>query len=291
MEGHLRGGKTAPQPTPLSKDAARSGSILRTASPSTRAAAARAMNPWPAPATASMSLARLLRRRRPPSLGLLGEGFETPRSFLRSAHPTKQEGVERNRLRRGSRTGRGGGDIREGLSVTQPAHVKSLTPAAGRLGRLGVAIVAAILAGPTVRSSGCARCGASTPELNSAPSVQRAPSVQATSPRQPQLKRLASREAQPKRLTGELKISSGGSYFVCVRACDGGFFPVPYVVDRDLLVKICQALCPNAETQLFSMPFGGTIEESVSMSGMSYGTLPKRRQIRAGRRSELLLPA
>jgi hypothetical protein len=61
---------------------------------------------------------------------------------------------------------------------------------------------------------------------------------------------------------------------VCVRACDGGFFPIPYVGDRDSLAKICQALCPNAETQLYSMPFGGTIEESVSTSGFPYASLP-----------------
>jgi hypothetical protein len=151
--------------------------------------------------------------------------------------------------------------------VTQLAPSESLTPAAGRLGRLGVAIIAAILAGPPARSSGCARCGAPTPDVSSAPSVQSA------TPRQ-QPKHLASREAKPRRLTGELKIVTGGSYLVCVRVCDGGFFPVSYVGDRDSLAKICQALCPNAETQLYSMPFGGTIEESVSASGMPYAILP-----------------
>jgi Protein of unknown function (DUF2865) len=149
--------------------------------------------------------------------------------------------------------------------MTQLAPFEGLTPGAGRLGRLGVAIVAAILAGPPARGSGCARCGAPTPELNSAPSVQ-------SGPRQP--KRLASREARPRRLTGELKIAVGGSYLVCVRACDGGFFPVSYIGDRDSLAKICQALCPNAETQLYSMPFGGTIEDSASMSGLPYASLP-----------------
>jgi hypothetical protein len=59
-----------------------------------------------------------------------------------------------------------------------------------------------------------------------------------------------------------------------VRACDGGFFPVPYVCDRESLAEICQALCPNAETQLYSMPFGGTIEDSVSASGLPYASLP-----------------
>jgi Protein of unknown function (DUF2865) len=150
--------------------------------------------------------------------------------------------------------------------VTQPAPVERLTPGPRRLGRLGVAVVAAILAGPSARSIGCARCGPSTPELN------RGPSVQSASPGQ--RKRLASREARPRRLTGELKIAAGGSYMVCVRACDGGFFPIPYVGDRDSLAKICQALCPNAETQLYSMPFGGTIEESVSTSGFPYASLP-----------------
>ena len=118
-----------------------------------------------------------------------------------------------------------------------PASFESLTPGAGRLIRFGVAIVAASLAGPPARSTGCARCGASAPESNSAPLVQPA------TPRQP--KRLASREARPRRLTGELKIASGGSYLVCVRACDGGFFPLSYVGDRDSLAKLCQALCPN----------------------------------------------
>ena len=158
--------------------------------------------------------------------------------------------------------------------MTQPAPFEDLTPGAGRLGRLGVAIVAAILAGSPARSSGCARCGAPSPELN------RAPSVQSAIPRQP--KRLVLREARPRRLTGELRIAAvggsyaavGGSYLVCVRACDGGFFPVSYVGDRDSLAKICQGLCPNGETQLYSMPFGGTIEESVSTSGLPYASLP-----------------
>jgi hypothetical protein len=59
-----------------------------------------------------------------------------------------------------------------------------------------------------------------------------------------------------------------------VRVCDGGFFPVPYVSDRDSLAKICQALCPNAEARLYSMPFGGKIEDAVSTSGESYADLP-----------------
>jgi hypothetical protein len=152
--------------------------------------------------------------------------------------------------------------------MPRPGPHESIAPAVGRCGRLSVAIVAAVLAGPPSRSSGCARCGAQAPELNQAPSVQ-----SATPTRLP--KRLVSRETRPRRLTGELKIAAvGGAYHVCVRACDGGFFPLPYVGDRDSLAEVCQALCPNAGTQLYSMPFGGTIEESVSASGLPYASLP-----------------
>jgi Protein of unknown function (DUF2865) len=145
--------------------------------------------------------------------------------------------------------------------------------AAARLGPLGVAIVATILAGLTARSSGCARCGPSTPMLT--PPVQSAKSALP--------KHLASREARPRRLTGDLKLVALGSYVVCVRSCDGSFFPVPYVGDSDSLAKICQGLCPNAEVQLYSMPFGGTIEESAStISGMPYTSLPNAGKFEQG---------
>jgi hypothetical protein len=120
--------------------------------------------------------------------------------------------------------------------MTRPGPHESIAPALGRFGRLSVAIVATILAGPPSRSSGCARCSAQTPELN------RARSVQSASPGQP--KRLASHEARPRRLRAELKIAAvGGSYHVCVRACDGGFFPAPYVGDRNSLAERSARRC------------------------------------------------
>jgi hypothetical protein len=135
-----------------------------------------------------------------------------------------------------------------------------------------MAIVAAILAaaGPSARSSGCARCGAPSVEAT----VARAPPVRSASAR-PRRPAFAPVWREGRRLAGERRIaSSGGSYFVCVRACDGGFFPVPYVGDRNSLGKICQALCPNADMQLYSMPLGGKIEGAVSTSGGSYADLP-----------------
>jgi len=69
-----------------------------------------------------------------------------------------------------------------------------------------------------------------------------------------------------------------GSYAVCVRTCDGSFFPVSYTgagSRADSLEEVCRALCPNADVALYSYPFGGTIEEAASSSnGEPYASLP-----------------
>jgi hypothetical protein len=68
-----------------------------------------------------------------------------------------------------------------------------------------------------------------------------------------------------------------GSYAVCVRTCDGSFFPVSYSgagSRSDSLEEVCRALCPNADMALYSYPFGGTIEEAESPSGEPYANLP-----------------
>jgi hypothetical protein len=69
---------------------------------------------------------------------------------------------------------------------------------------------------------------------------------------------------------------SAGSYAVCVRTCDGSFFPVSYqgVGRVDNLEEACRSLCPNADVALYSFPFGGTIDEAVSPAGERYVDLP-----------------
>lgn len=67
-----------------------------------------------------------------------------------------------------------------------------------------------------------------------------------------------------------------GSQAVCVRKCDGGFFPVSYSARRsnlDDLADLCSALCPNAETVLFTMHMGAEIDDAVSIEGESYSGL------------------
>ena len=68
-----------------------------------------------------------------------------------------------------------------------------------------------------------------------------------------------------------------GSYAVCVKTCDGSFFPVSYSgagSRSDSLEEVCRSLCPNADVQLYSFPFGGTINEAVSSAGEPYVNLP-----------------
>ncbi len=70
---------------------------------------------------------------------------------------------------------------------------------------------------------------------------------------------------------------SAGSYAVCVRTCDGSFFPVSYSgagSRADSLEEVCRSLCPDADVQLYSFPFGGTINQAVSSTGERYVDLP-----------------
>ena len=68
----------------------------------------------------------------------------------------------------------------------------------------------------------------------------------------------------------------GGSQAVCVRTCDGGFFPINYSPRRDSesLTEMCHALCPNVETSVFTRAPSRDIQSAVSLSGAPYADLP-----------------
>ena len=65
----------------------------------------------------------------------------------------------------------------------------------------------------------------------------------------------------------------GGPQTVCVRSCDGYFFPLANNTGN--ADEMCQALCPNAETTAFGMSTGGDIQNAASRStGQPYSSLP-----------------
>jgi hypothetical protein len=68
-----------------------------------------------------------------------------------------------------------------------------------------------------------------------------------------------------------------GSKEVCVRTCDGYFFPIGYSGSGGRsgdLQEMCRALCPNAEVALYSYPPSGDINEAVGADGAHYVDLP-----------------
>lgn len=90
-------------------------------------------------------------------------------------------------------------------------------------------------------------------------------------------------EGEP--LQGEGRGGVGGSRVVCVRTCDGYFFPLP-TGGRDGAGELCQALCPAAEMEVFSMPPDGTVERAAGPGGKAYSELPNaaryKKQLVAG---------
>jgi hypothetical protein len=66
----------------------------------------------------------------------------------------------------------------------------------------------------------------------------------------------------------------GGRKLVCVRTCDGFFFPLSARPEDGDVEGMCQSLCPGAETAVFRMPDGGAIQEAVSTHGQAYTALP-----------------
>ncbi len=115
------------------------------------------------------------------------------------------------------------------------------------------------------QSVGCGRCG--TPTVS--------PTMALPVPLRATFERPERRWALGTSLRVPARRETRGAYMVCVRTCDGSFFPVSYSGGRtDTLGEVCQALCPNAEMALYSFPFGGTIEEATSASGQPYSNLP-----------------
>ena len=76
---------------------------------------------------------------------------------------------------------------------------------------------------------------------------------------------------------GDGKEARAGSKAVCVRSCDGSFFPVSYSAGSgrlDDLQDMCRALCPNADVSLYTYSPAADIETAVSISGARYMDSP-----------------
>jgi hypothetical protein len=70
--------------------------------------------------------------------------------------------------------------------------------------------------------------------------------------------------------------SYGGSEPVCVRLCDGFFFPLSAAAGGDVASQgaACNSLCPDAPTEVYYRNGSDTIEGAVSTHGRLYTALP-----------------
>jgi hypothetical protein len=74
---------------------------------------------------------------------------------------------------------------------------------------------------------------------------------------------------------------SGGPMAICVRSCDGGFFPITYSAKGaqfDDLDAICKAMCPGAEAKLYTQSQWKGLDSAVSIDGEPYADHPNARK-------------
>lgn len=77
----------------------------------------------------------------------------------------------------------------------------------------------------------------------------------------------------------------GGTYrTICVRTCDGYYYPISYATTPDRFrddEQACQRTCPAAEVSLYTYHNPGEdVEQAVSLSGRMYSELPTAFQYR-----------
>ncbi|MDR6954224.1 hypothetical protein J2X65_003592 [Ancylobacter sp. 3268] len=94
-------------------------------------------------------------------------------------------------------------------------------------------------------------------------------------PRQSEEDEAPSIDAQPL----EMELPKSSNYrTVCVRTCDGFFFPISYAATAAKFASdeaMCQRQCPGTEARLFVYRNPGEdIESAVSVSGQTYMSLP-----------------
>lgn len=76
----------------------------------------------------------------------------------------------------------------------------------------------------------------------------------------------------------DLGPQSGTYRTVCVRTCDGAYFPISFATTQARFAadeQVCKAQCPAAEASLFAYRNPGEdINQAVSINGQSYSSLP-----------------
>ncbi len=75
----------------------------------------------------------------------------------------------------------------------------------------------------------------------------------------------------------EFGFGGGAVKTICVRKCDGYYFPISGRTSRGAFEgdqALCAASCPNAEVELFLQPADGKADDAVALDGTPYASLP-----------------
>lgn len=73
----------------------------------------------------------------------------------------------------------------------------------------------------------------------------------------------------------------GGPMAICVRSCDGGYFPITYSAkgaQLDDLNTLCKAMCPGVEAKLYTQSQWKGLDSAVSIDGEPYADHPNARK-------------
>jgi hypothetical protein len=95
------------------------------------------------------------------------------------------------------------------------------------------------------------------------------------------MEQLFGRDTEPNEPSNDManpEAQSGSFRTVCVRTCDGFYFPISYATSPARFAqdeKTCQRMCPAAEVQLFSYrTTDEDVTQATSTNGQTYSSLP-----------------
>lgn len=97
------------------------------------------------------------------------------------------------------------------------------------------------------------------------------PELREQTPRDPSV------SAEPLLVEEESEGRLGGSTAICVRDCDGGFFPAGFYANAsnlDDLDRLCKALCPNTSVKLYTRSQWRSLDDAMSIDGARYAEHP-----------------
>ena len=114
------------------------------------------------------------------------------------------------------------------------------------------------------------QCGAVEQRIRALNATYGGAVIDDTGARKRELQALVARTCPAREgVAGGESYARGGAQVICVRTCDGGYFPMPNLPEgRGGADEMCQALCPGTEAVAYSMPHGDeALRQAATVKG------------------------